>query len=461
MANSIILMSDEHNPFYSSVYGHSFVRTPNMERLAAEGTVYVNAYCPSPLCMPSRSAFVSGRRVHELQTYSNCNVGLRSDFPTYGKVLKDQGVHTVHIGKTHVYEAGERLGFSEIHCNKDHKKPGDTNFRRRPLAIRKNAAQRANEYGVKDNAFDGDLKVMDAALRWIKETAPNLRQPWCLAVHLTKPHFPHWNTQEYWDLYPQGGDLPRYGKEEESAKHPYARDLRTHFQTESFTEEQVRGLRRGYLGCVTFIDSQLGRLLDALEECGLRDSTNVIYTSDHGEMLGKFGMWWKCSLYEDSVRIPCIAAGPDFSAGKRVETPVDLHDVQASLFYAAGAARPDGWVGQPLQTIGERDPERVVFSEYHGHGTRSGAFMIRKGDWKLIHYAEAPHQLFHLREDPDELRNVFSLYPEKAAELEAELKRICSPELENEKAHQFQEKQLRMLEDDGGSAPDTAPLESV
>jgi len=445
MSNTIVLMSDEHNPFYSSVYGHSYLRTPNMERLAGEGTVFVNAYCPSPLCSPSRSAFMSGRRVHELQNYSNCNAGLRTNFPTYGKVLRDQGVYTVHFGKTHVYDTGDRLGFSEIHHNKEQKKPGDTNFVRRPLAIRKDAAERASGYGVKETAFDGDLQVINAALQWLRDTAPKLGQPWCLAINLLNPHFPQWNTEEYWDLYPDGGDLPRYGNTEESANHPYARDLRDHFQTDLFTEEQIRGLRRGYLGNVAFIDDQLGRLIDTLQGTGLQADTNLIYTSDHGDMLGKFGMWWKCSLYEDSVRIPCIAAGPDFDNGKRVETPVDLHDVQASLFYAAGAERSKPWAGQPLQTLKDFDEERVVFSEYHGHGTRSGAYMIRKGDWKLIYYTEAPHQLFHLKHDPDELNNVFKDYPEKVAELEAELRRICSPELEDERAHSFQRQQIKLL----------------
>ncbi|MCC2687030.1 MAG: hypothetical protein K0R75_3929, partial [Paenibacillaceae bacterium] len=94
MSNMIILMSDEHNPFYSSVYGHPFIQTPNMQRLAAMGTVYRNTYSPSPLCLPCRSAFMAGRRVHEIETYSNCNVNLNPNFPSYGKVLSDQGVHT-------------------------------------------------------------------------------------------------------------------------------------------------------------------------------------------------------------------------------------------------------------------------------------------------------------------------------------------------------------------------------
>jgi choline-sulfatase len=205
--------------------------------------------------------------------------------------------------------------------------------------------------------------------------------------------------------------MPEYGMDNETARHPRAVDLRTHFQTEHFTEEQIRGQRRGYLACVTFVDRQLARLIEALKSSGHLDRTNVIYTSDHGEMLGEFGMWWKCALYEDSARIPCIAAGPDFSGGRRSRCPVDLHDAQASLFAATGADRPAGWVGAPLQSIPEEDADRVVFSEYHGHGARESSFMIRRGNWKYLHHFNAPHQLFNLSEDPHELRNLCHSYP--------------------------------------------------
>ncbi len=136
-----------------------------------------------------------------------------------------------------------------------------------------------------------------------------------------------------------------------SANHPYALDLRRHFQTDAFTEKQVRGLRQGYLAGVDFVDVQLGRLLDALDGSGFRDNTIVVYTSDHGEMLGKFGMWWKCSMYEDSLRVPLIVSGPGFPSGKRSTTPVSLFDLQAMLFRATGATRPAHWWGTPLQDI--------------------------------------------------------------------------------------------------------------
>lgn len=445
MANVLLLISDEHNPFYSSVYGHPFVQTPAMDRLAKNGVTYENAYCPSPLCTPSRSAFMSGRRVHEIQAYSNCRTGVDPSIPTYGRVLAEQGVYSVHVGKTHVFAPGGELGFRETRSAGERMGAGDPEIGRRPFRIRQAAAERASQFGVKETHLRVDLERVDAAIDWILNTAPSLDRPWTLSVNVIHPHFPHYTSQELWDLYPQGGDLPEFSADQETADHPRAREVREHFQTGAFTAEQIRGQRRGYLACVTFLDRQLARLIEALKNSGSYDDTNVIYTSDHGEMLGKFGMWWKCSLYEDASRIPCIAAGPDFSSGVRVATPVDLHDVQASLFASTGADRPSDWVGQPLQGMPDSDEQRVVFSEYHGHGVRHSAFMVRRGKWKYIHHVEAPHQLFDLDRDPDELQNVYGAFPAVATDLEGALRAICDPEGENDRADRFIEAQLASM----------------
>jgi len=445
MPNILLLMSDEHNPRVSSPYGHPTVRTPHMERLAARGTLFENAYCPSPLCMPSRSAFLSGRYVHEVQVYNNCTANLGFSLPTYGRVLAAQGVHSAHVGKVHGYAPEDTLGFSEMLAPSTYRYPSDPNISRDPLAIRPDGPERADRYGPHPNPFGEDVHRMEAALRWLGETAPRLREPWVLSVNLSAPHFPHWVTQELWDLYPAGGDLPAHGADCASAQHPYAQDLRRHFGAAGFSEAQVRGLRRGYLGGVTWVDEQLGRLLAALEDAGLAETTDVLYTADHGEMLGTFGMWWKCTLYEDSARVPLIAAGPSFARGLRVRTPVSLLDAQATLFHSTGARRPETWRGRPLPTIPAEDDERVVFSEYHGHGTRSGAFMVRRGRWKYIHYMAAPHQLFDLVADPDETENLAAARPDIVDDLCLALRTMCDPDLENRRAHAFERAQLETL----------------
>ena len=454
-SNFVLLMSDEHNPKVSSIHGHPLVRTPNLERLASQGTVFESTYCPSPLCLPCRSAFMSGRRVHEIQCYNNCNV-ISSDYPSYGQVLREQGVHTVHLGKVDVYRPAAELGFSEMLLPGDRERPGDENICREPLAIRADGASRADGFGPREkNPFAGDDRVVDTALEWLATRPAQLNQPWVLVVQVVKPHFPHVVTPELWDKYADGADLPTHGRDAASANHPYARDLRDHFQTDRFNDEQIRGLRRGYLGCVDHVDWQLGRIMDALQAHGLAETTTLAYASDHGDMLGKFGMWWKCSLYEDSARVPLVVAGPGFMPGARVRTPVDLHDLRATMFAATGAVQPDGWLGQPLRGITSDDAERCVFSEYHGHGTRSGGYLIRKGDWKLHYCMKAPHQLFNLAEDPEELNNLAESNPDKLLELEEELRAVCSPEEENSRAHEFERRQLAAIAQMKSDAPAT------
>ncbi|MBI4892994.1 MAG: sulfatase-like hydrolase/transferase [Acidobacteria bacterium] len=446
--NVLVLMSDEHNPFFSQPYGHPFVSTPNMQRLARLGTVFSNAYCPSPLCLPSRSSFLSGRRVFDLQTYGNCNL-FTSDTPSYGRVLASQGVHSVHIGKTDVYNQAATLGFSEMILPADRNPPGDTYVSRNPLAVQADSEGRAGGFGVKPNPFQGDNQKVAAALQWLSETAPKLNTPWTLSLNLLKPHFPHNVTQDLWDQYAAHADLPPQGREAEPANHPYAQDLRRFFGTDVFNGDKVRNLRRGYYGCITYIDRQLGVILDALEKSGQLSNTVVAYTSDHGEMLGKYGLWWKRSLYEDSARIPMIVAGPGFQPGRRVDTPVDLHDLQASLFEATGAARPKHWCGTPLQRIPSNDPQRVVFSEFQGGGTRASAFLIRQGRWKLIYNCAAPHQLFDLESSDGELTNLASKHPGIVRKLEKELRRICSPEHENQRAEDYIQRLLKALPQKG------------
>jgi choline-sulfatase len=158
-------------------------------------------------------------------------------------------------------------------------------------------------------------------------------------------------------------------------------------------------------------------------------------------------MWWKCSLYEDAVRVPMIAAGPDFAQGAWVTTPVDLHDLQASMYAVTGTLQPHGWLGTPLSQIPTEDPGRIVFSEYHGHGARGSAYMIRRGRWKYLHYIGMPAQLFDLESDPEELRNVADTEIDVVATMERELRALCSPEQEHLRAEAFIKRQLKVISD--------------
>lgn len=475
--NVLIFMSDEHNPRYSSVYpcpGYpDFIHTPNMQELARHGVVFEHAYCPSPLCMPSRSSFMSGLRNHEVQAYSNCSVYQERYnnpdypgwiFPTYGKVLADAGVYTAYVGKMDTYCHSDRSGFREIISPGNRKPPGDCNIQRRPVAIRAGAHYVATEYGPRENAGAHDASLVEKAVNWIATKGKHLNArgtSWTLTVNIGSPHFPHTCLPEDWQLYPET-DMPRYGREQESAQHPYVMDHHLHFEEDhpDWTPQNIAGNRRGYFGKVTFVDRMLGKLLSALGKAGLRQNTVVVYTSDHGEMLGKFGMWRKCTLYEDAAAVPLIVSGPGFKRGCRIRTPVDLLDLNAAVFRALGLdkVRPRSWTGTPLQDIKVDDADRVVFSEYHGHGKRASHYMIRKDNWKLIYYIDAPHQLFDLEKDPNELVNLAGTYPDKFRELEKYLREICSPERENARAERMIRAQLAIIRQRYPNALSTAEV---
>ena len=444
MTNVLLLMSDEHNPRYSSTYGHPFVRTPNLDRLAERGTVYENAYCPSPLCVPSRSAFMTGRYVHEIQRYNNCKV-IEARDPSYGQVLAEQGVHTGYIGSAaNLYRDPYHLGFSEMLLSEVTQRQLNPNAARRVVTEPAPPKTEA-DHGPLSGRFDEDVIFIDRAVQWLQETAPTMIKPWTLTVNVHPPHPPYTSDPGHWSRYDGRGDLPRHGVDEPSAQHPYTRDLRDRAGW-SYDPSLVRELRQGYYAMISYVDDELGRLLDALDESGQAEDTVICYTCDHGEMLGTFGVWGKCSLYEDSARIPIVAAGPGFTPGARVRTPVSLLDLQAAIFHAVGAERPAAWHGDPLQTIAEDDPDRVLFAEYHGTGVRGSGYLIRRGDWKLIFNAEAPHQLFDLAHDAGELDNLWDRRPDVAAELEQELRKICDPIAEHRAAEEFSRRQLATID---------------
>ncbi|WP_222566423.1 sulfatase-like hydrolase/transferase [Limihaloglobus sulfuriphilus] len=449
--NILILKSDEHNPFISSVEGDPVVQTPNMQRLARMGTYYENCYCLSPLCTPSRSAYLSGMYVHQIKTYNNCCI-FKDDYPTYGEVLKEQGIHTVMVGKTDAYRDANELGFSELFIGTwpAVRNPGDLNISRSPLKVRPmerpDGSLRHEGYGVVEETSSRDRASIEFAINWLKTKALSLNKPWTLEINTSKPHFPNEATQDLWDLYSGHESLPKYDKDCRTARHPYAEDLREHFQTEKYPESSIKGLRRGYYAVITYLDRKLGELLDVLEETGQIKNTIIIYTSDHGEMHGKFGLWWKSAPFDDSARVPLIIAGPGFKKNHRVKTPVNQLDLQACIFETLKCSRPAHWAGSPLQNIPDNDPQRCTFSEYHGHGVRGSWYIIRRRDWKYIWYKSAPNQLFNMRQDPQELSNVIDKYPQKAAELEKELRKICDPDKEHKRSEAYIKMELAAIE---------------
>ena len=190
MSNVIVFMSDEHNPRYSSPYGHEFVDTPNMQWLADNGTLFEQAYCPSPLCVPSRSAFLTGKRVHAVKAYGNNRGNIPPETHGLGAVLGDGGVHSVFIGKVHAYRPVAELGFSETIETHDLAWGFDKATGRRPLAVRQGAERRLDNYGIHERPWKNDVVYMDAAVEWLRTRAREIDRPWVLYVNLVHRTFP-------------------------------------------------------------------------------------------------------------------------------------------------------------------------------------------------------------------------------------------------------------------------------
>jgi choline-sulfatase len=418
--NFLVIMTDEHNPLVSEPYGHTFVRTPHLQRLAERGIVFENAYCNSPLTAPSRASFMTGKLVHRIGVWENRGV-LPGSALTWAHRLSQQGYDTAISGKMHFNGKDQHRGFQrrlvgEIGAELSKARPNAT---KSGGSERDGHQQRLQESGPGDSFHQQyDERVADGAVQYLAE--PERRErPWALCVGLITPHFPLIVRQQYWELYfPAHADLPNVPPGHLEQLHPQSRRFRAYFALEGVTEEQTRRGRAAYYGLVNFADHQIGVVLEALERNGLGENTVVVYTSDHGELMGEHGLWWKCSFYEGSSRVPLIISWPGrFTAGRRTAV-VSLVDVTRTVLELAGSdvgrADLDGRVLTGLLAGGEPDDEGLAFSEYEAHGTDRPGRMVRRGSLKLNYYHGEPVELFDLAADPGELNDLAN-DPEQAA----------------------------------------------
>ena len=291
----------------------------------------------------------------------------------------------------------------------------------------------AEKIGRGDTSYSAyDRAIADRAVDWLSaKSATADDAPWVCFVSLVTPHFPLIAPDEFYDLYADLGLVPQK-PDPGDAQHAWIKEMRRCLNMIGWTDEKTHTALTAYYGLVSFMDAQVGRVLDALDAAGLTATTRVIYTSDHGDNVGEWGMWGKSTMNEESVGVPMIVAGPGIPAGKVSTTPASRLDIPPAVLSHAGASVPREMVGSSLYELARSDdrPERVVFSEYHAMGAPTGAYMIRKGRWKFIHYVGYEPQLFDLAADPEELHDLGT-----AAELEPvrrqlmeELLAICDPD---------------------------------
>lgn len=437
--NVVVIMSDEHDPRIMGCAGHGIVKTPNIDSLAASGTRFTDAYTPSPICVPARAAFATGRRVHEIGNWDNA-LPYTGDVPGWGHVLQDAGIKTASIGKLHYRNEQDPVGFDE-ECLPMHVVGGHgmvwASIRDPYISKFNESRMLGPRIGAGETSYTSyDRSIVERTVEWLQQ-ASQQDESFVLYVGLVAPHFPLVAPEEFFDLYPVDElSEPKLRPKDGYIQHPWVQAYANFDRTEERfkNEDERRAAFAAYFGLCTFLDDNVGSILQTLEQTGLKDTTTVIYTSDHGDNLGARGLWGKSTLYRESVGVPMIISGPGVPVGV-CDTPVDLLDLYPTILQAAGIecdGKMDGRPGESLLDVQQNgyDPDRVIFSEYHAAGSNTAAYMIRKGRWKYHYYVRYPSELFDLEDDPEETINLadHADYSDVIAEMHSELLKICDPE---------------------------------
>ena len=439
--NLLFILSDEHNKKVTGAYGHTMIRTPHLDRLAARGTRFTSAYTNCPICVPARASLATGRYVHEVRCWDNA-IAYDGTPPSWGHRLMDQGHRAVSIGKLHyTRNAPATNGFDEeilpLHIVDG---LGDLlGLIRDELPVRTGSRKLGPEAARGESEYTAyDRAITDAAVRWLKQDAARHRdKPWVLTVGYVAPHFPLVAPPEFFDLYPESAvPWPSQYAQDERPRHPFLDAMRGCMQYDAgFSDAaMVRRAITAYFGLVSFLDHNIGRVLAALDEAGLTGDTRIVYSSDHGDNLGARGMWGKSTMFEESAGIPLIVAGEGVPAGRVSDVPVTLADAFPTILQCVGAiahADDAGLPGQSLLDIANgRARERVILSEYHAAAAIAATYMIRHGHYKYVHYVGMPPMLFDLASDPEELRDLGrdAAYAAVLKDCEAALRTVVNPE---------------------------------
>jgi choline-sulfatase len=435
-SNLLFILSDQHSRDAMGCQGHPLVETPNLDRLAAGGTRFQNAYVNCPICVPSRASLMTGRYVHDIRSWDN-GFPYHGAVPGWGHRLREQGHRVDSIGKLHFRSAADDNGLAEeieplhvvdgvgdlLGCIRDDPPLRDV----RPGLL---------QAGGGDSSYlRYDVRNADNGCRWLAEHAGD-GTPWVLFLSLVCPHPPYIGPPEWFDRY-LAAELPDppQARPGDRPDHPALAYFRRFFKLDEPVDGTVaRRVQAAYLAACSHLDRQVGRVLDTLDGLGLAANTRILYTSDHGESLGARGLYGKFTHYDEAAAVPMILAGPDVPADKVVHTPVSLVDLFPTILDAVGArpAPADADLpGESLWALAQApDRERTVFSEYHAVGSRHAAYMLRDARYKYVHYVNDPPQLFDLAGDPQELLDLAALpeQRERLADFEARLRSLLDPE---------------------------------
>ena len=422
----LIIQADQLAARFLPSYGNRVARTPHIDALARNGVVFENAYCNYPLCAPSRFSMMSGLLASHAGAYDN-GAEFPASLPTLAHYLRAMGYQTCLSGKMHFIGPDQLHGFEERLTTDIY--PSDFNWSanwERTVSGSDRLLAAAGEVngilhsGVYERTvqLDYDEEVAFRAHRKLHDLArSDDDRPFCLFVSFTHPHDPFAIPQRYWERYRHDDiDMPTLPAVPRDRLDPHSQRLYDHIGVAdaAMTEAQVRIARHAYYGAVSFIDDQVGALLQTLAQTGFDDRTVVILISDHGEMLGERGLWFKRSFFDTALRIPFIVRMPDADTASRrsenvslvdlLPTLVDLADPQEGLLSLTTSC--DGHSLRPALLGRADDPVDRVHAEMSGEGLQSPAVAVIDGPFKYIHSDGDPPLLFDRRSDPDETVNL-------------------------------------------------------
>ena len=452
-ANLILFQSDNHNGHLMGCQGHPLVQTPVMDRIAASGVRFANAYCTSPLCCPSRSSLATGRYPHQTGYWDNA-LTYDGRVPTWHHRLREQGHNVSAIGKLHYRSSEDDNGFTEeivpmhLHEGKGAIKNLLRGYGAEPAkddgSFWKLYIERSGVGATHYQDYDRDITAR--SISWLKQHAGNSDKPWVLYVSYISAHPPFTVPQRLWDLYPESSmPLPPAFRPGQRPEHPAVEFLRHMDGMRVMTDEAaLRRIAAGYFALITHLDEQIGTVLKAAEELGLLDRTRVAYTSDHGELFGAQGVFGKKNLYEGAIRVPLLISGPGVPQGRVVQQHASHVDLFPTLVAGAGASLTAADADLPgidlWPAIGGHETRRTTCAEYHAQGSKVGAFVVRDGAMKLIYHVGMPPQLFDLARDPDETHDLAATDANTVLALGQLLRNICDPEAIDARAKADQRK---------------------
>ncbi|QDU76569.1 Choline-sulfatase [Bremerella volcania] len=407
--NILFISIDDQNDWIGCLGGHPQAKTPHIDRIASRGTVFLNAHCQAPLCNPSRTSLMTGRRPSSTGIYGLSpwfrDVPELADLVTLPQHFHANGYTNYSTGKIYHGGYGRKGKDKEFQVLGP---PASVGVRPKQKLVNTPAAHPLVDWGVFPHKDEdkGDYHVASWAVKTLNEKP---QEPFCLSVGFFLPHVPCYATQEWFDLFPEDelqvpeiiaddrADTPRFSW----YLHWKLPEPRLKFLKE---DNQWKNLTRSYLACTSFVDAQIGRVIAALEQNGYADNTIIVLWSDHGWHIGEKEITGKNTLWDDGTRVPLIFAGPGITEGQRCTQPAELLDIYPTLSDLTGLKQPGGLEGHSLtpqlkDATTKREFPAITTHNHDNHG-------IRTENWRFIQYADGSQELYDMRSDPNEWTNL-------------------------------------------------------